>query len=129
VTQAPAQGGIAVERGEVAEQLTGAAGHDRFDHQDAGRVLGNFMLAGADCLNMTRLALSLSGYVNGVPRKHAQTAQGMFPDHQVRSPTFTATPAEPGDLNHCCPRADFLNTLELVLAGSGACRRKNAALR
>jgi starch phosphorylase len=57
-------------------------------------VLGNLvkidqlkMLAGADYLNMTRLALSLSGYVNGVARKHAQTAQGMFPDHQVHAIT------------------------------------------
>jgi len=50
-------------------------------------------------------------------------------DDCLKCQTFTATPAEPGDLNHCCPRADFLNTLELVLAGSGACRRKNAALR
>jgi len=97
VTQAAAQGGIAVERGEVAAQLTGAAGHDRFDHQDAGRVLGNFMLAGADGLNMTRLALSLSGYVNGVPRKHAQTAQGMFPDHQVHAITnFYCHPGRAG---------------------------------
>jgi len=70
------------------------AGHDRFDYGDACRVLGNLvktdrlkMLAGADCLNMTRLALTLSGYVNGVARKHAQTARGMFPGHEVHAIT------------------------------------------
>jgi hypothetical protein len=119
VTQAPAQGGIAVERGEVAEQLTGAAGHDRFDHQDAGRVLGNFMLAGADCLNMTRLALSLSGYVNGVPRKHAQTAQGMFPDHQVHAITnFYCHPGSVDDARKCCGTATCFGGIQLGLTSA-----------
>jgi starch phosphorylase len=70
------------------------AGHDRFDYDDARRVLGEFIeldqlkrLAGADRLNMTRLALSLSGYVNGVARRHAETAQNMFPGHHVRAIT------------------------------------------
>jgi glycogen phosphorylase len=70
------------------------AGHDRFDYQDARRVLGDFVeleqlqhLAGADRLNMTRLALGLSGYVNGVARRHAETAQNMFPGFHVRAVT------------------------------------------
>jgi starch phosphorylase len=36
---------------------------------------------------MTHLALSLSGYVNGVAVRHAQTAQNMFPGHRVRAIT------------------------------------------
>jgi starch phosphorylase len=70
------------------------AGHDRFDYDDVRQVLGDFieldqlkLLAGTDCLNMTRLALTLSGYVNGVARRHAQTAQNMFPGYHVRAVT------------------------------------------
>ncbi|HEY8441428.1 MAG TPA: alpha-glucan family phosphorylase, partial [Xanthobacteraceae bacterium] len=62
------------------------AGHDRFDYQNVRKILGDIIrleqlkqLAGADRLNMTHLALSLSGYVNGVAVRHAQTAQNMFP--------------------------------------------------
>jgi starch phosphorylase len=36
---------------------------------------------------MTHLALSLSGYVNGVAVRHAQTAQNMFPGYRVRAIT------------------------------------------
>ena len=70
------------------------AGHDRYDYGDVHRVLGDIIelerlkrLAGADRLNMTHLALSLSGYVNGVALRHAQTAQSMFPGHRVRAIT------------------------------------------
>jgi len=70
------------------------AGHDRFDYDDVLRILGDIIeldqlqrLAGADRLNMTRLALSLSGYVNGVARRHAQTAQIIFPGYHVRAIT------------------------------------------
>jgi starch phosphorylase len=70
------------------------AGHDRFDYDDVHRVLGDFieldqlkLLAGADCLNVTRLALNLSAFVNGVARKHAETAQSMFPEYPVRAVT------------------------------------------
>jgi glycogen phosphorylase len=70
------------------------AGHDRFGYDDVRRILGNVIawdelkkLAGADCLNMTYLALSLSGYVNGVAQRHAQTAQSMFPGYRVRAIT------------------------------------------
>jgi len=70
------------------------AGHDRFEYRDVHRILGDIIepdrlkhLAGADRLNMTHLALSLSGYVNGVARRHAQTAQNMFPGYQVRAVT------------------------------------------
>ena len=70
------------------------AGHDRFDYDDVRRVLGDFieldqlkLLAGADRLNVTRLALNLSAFVNGVARKHAETAQSMFPEYAVRAVT------------------------------------------
>ena len=70
------------------------AGHDRFDYGNVRRVLGDLIsldelkkLGGPDRLNMTHLALSLSGYVNGVARRHARTAQSMFPGYQVRAIT------------------------------------------
>ena len=70
------------------------AGHDRFAYEDAMRLLGDFieidqfkLLAGADRLNMTRLALNLSGYVNGVARRHAETARQMFPGYGLRAIT------------------------------------------
>jgi starch phosphorylase len=80
------------------------AGHDRFSYGDVRRVLGaDFVpldelkpLAGEDRLNMTRLALNLSGYINGVARRHAETTQRMFPGYTiaaitngVHAPTWT----------------------------------------
>jgi len=70
------------------------AGHDLFDYDDVRRILGDSIdldqlkqLAGGDRLNMTRLSLSLSSYVNGVANRHAKTAQDMFPEHHVRAIT------------------------------------------
>jgi len=70
------------------------AGHDRFPYPLVERLLGNVIeidqlriLAGEDCLNMTRLALNLSGYVNGVAERHAETALRMFPGFRVRAIT------------------------------------------
>ncbi|HEX6115241.1 MAG TPA: alpha-glucan family phosphorylase [Geminicoccaceae bacterium] len=70
------------------------AGHDRFRYPlverilDAGIELEQLkILAGEDCLNMTRLALNLSGYVNGVAERHAETAHRMFPGFRVRAIT------------------------------------------
>jgi starch phosphorylase len=69
-------------------------GHDRFEYSDVRRILGDIIeldrlkeFAGLDLLNMTHLALSLSGYVNGVALRHAETAQSMFPGHRVRAIT------------------------------------------
>jgi starch phosphorylase len=71
-----------------------AAGHDRFGYQDVARVLGGYieldqleLVAGADCLNMTSLALNLSGYVNGVARRHAETAQHLYPGYRIKAVT------------------------------------------
>lgn len=71
------------------------AGFDRFGYDLVEQVLGrDFMsfdilkgLAGRDHLNMTQLALNLSGYVNGVARRHAETTRKMFPGYDIRSIT------------------------------------------
>jgi starch phosphorylase len=70
------------------------AGHDQFSYALVQAVLGDYFdvstlksLAGHDRLNMTRLALNLSLYVNGVARRHAATSMRMFPGYQVRAIT------------------------------------------
>lgn len=70
------------------------AGHDIFPYDLVEHTLGELidyptlkLLAGADMLDMTRLALNLSEYVNGVARRHAETSRRMFPGYQVRSIT------------------------------------------
>jgi starch phosphorylase len=71
-----------------------AAGHDRFRYEEVARILGDYieldqlkLLAGADGLNMTSLALNLSGYVNGVARRHAETAQHLYPGYRIKAIT------------------------------------------
>lgn len=70
------------------------AGHDQFDWRLADRVLGEFlpaevlrMLGGPDRLNMTLLALNLSGHVNGVAKRHGLVTQEMFPGYPIDSIT------------------------------------------
>jgi starch phosphorylase len=70
------------------------AGHDRFDYGMFGHVLRDYididqvrLLAGDDALNMTRLALNLSGFVNGVAVRHARTTHRMFPGYDIRAIT------------------------------------------
>lgn len=76
------------------------AGHDRFSYDLVRRVfdevmqLGGFMdlatlkrLAGEDQLNMTRLGLNLSEYVNGVAERHAEVSRKMFPGYRVHAIT------------------------------------------
>lgn len=70
------------------------AGHDRFAYDLVQRVLDNDFdietikhLAGEDNLNMTRLALNLSEYVNGVAKKHAEVSNAMFPGYRVHAIT------------------------------------------
>jgi starch phosphorylase len=70
------------------------AGHDRFDYGLFEHVLQGYVdtaqlkrLAGEDSLNMTRLALNLSGFVNGVAARHAQTTNAMFPGYGIRAIT------------------------------------------
>jgi glycogen phosphorylase len=70
------------------------AGHDRFDYGLFGEVLPGYieldqvrLLAGQDRLNMTRLALSLSGFINGVAVRHAHTTNRLFPGYSIRAIT------------------------------------------
>jgi starch phosphorylase len=70
------------------------AGHDRFTYERVQQVLGEPVdlaviksLAGQDRLNMTRLALNLSEFVNGVAKQHAQTSSKMFPGYKVHAIT------------------------------------------
>ena len=44
-------------------------------------------LAGEDRLNMTRLALNLSDYVNGVAKRHAEVSHPMFPGYEMHAIT------------------------------------------
>lgn len=70
------------------------AGHDRFPYDLVQQVsdtpidLGLLKhLAGDDALNMTRMALNLSEYVNGVAKRHAEVSRGMFPGYRVHAVT------------------------------------------
>ncbi len=71
------------------------AGHDRFSYAVVQRLLGKEFfdlttlkrLAGAEELNMTRLALNLSDYVNGVAKRHAEVSRRMFPGYRVHAVT------------------------------------------
>lgn len=82
------------------------AGHDQFPYDLVERMLGGYVesevlksLGGEDRLNMTRLALSLSDYVNGVAKRHAEVSGRMFPGYRVRAITNGVHPhtwAHPG---------------------------------
>jgi starch phosphorylase len=70
------------------------AGHDRFGYDLVQQVAGEPVpmgvlkqLAGEDVLNMTRLALNLSEYVNGVANRHAEVSRRMFPGYRVHAVT------------------------------------------
>ncbi len=70
------------------------AGHDRFNADLVTQVLGKeranaltrlSVMDGA--LNMTELALRLSGFVNGVSRRHGEISRAMFPDYTIAAIT------------------------------------------
>jgi starch phosphorylase len=70
------------------------AGHDRFGYELFRHVAGKIIAvdelktyAGAEKLDMTRLALNLSAYVNGVAQRHAETTRAMFPGYDIRAIT------------------------------------------
>ena len=70
------------------------AGHDRFPYELVEKVLGDTIdvdeirrYAGEEDCNMTKLALNLSAFVNGVATKHAETTQQMFPGYKVHAIT------------------------------------------
>jgi starch phosphorylase len=70
------------------------AGHDRFPLDLAHTVLGAErvgVLEALGCcdgeLNMTRVALSLSHYVNGVSKRHSELSHSIFPNYPIGSIT------------------------------------------
>lgn len=71
-----------------------AAGHDQFDLSMAksmiGSILPEFILDDVtfeNRLNMTRLALFFSHYINGVAKKHGEVSRMMFPGYSIDSIT------------------------------------------
>jgi starch phosphorylase len=70
-----------------------AAGHDRFEWDEARLVLGDLLpgdaqnLAGADNLSMSHMAVSLCGRVNGVSKINANVAGEMFPGTRIEAIT------------------------------------------
>ncbi len=70
------------------------AGHDKFSYELVREILGEVIsfemfkeLGGKGHLNMTLLALSLSGNVNGVSKKHREVSQKMFPSYEIKAIT------------------------------------------
>ncbi len=72
-----------------------SAGHDGFPVQLVREVLGNertdFLVSSRCCpentLNMTRLALSFSGYINGVSMRHEEVSRSLFAEYSIESVT------------------------------------------
>ncbi|MBK6008883.1 alpha-glucan family phosphorylase [Ramlibacter ginsenosidimutans] len=70
------------------------AGHDQFPHAVVEEMTSGMVdqeVLRTVCpdarFNMTRLALSLSGWVNGVADRHAQTSRSLFPGYEVHAIT------------------------------------------
>jgi starch phosphorylase len=70
------------------------AAFDRFPYPMVQRLLDDYIelteikrFAGENDLNMTRLALRLSGHINGVSQRHAETTNRIFPGYHVRAIT------------------------------------------
>lgn len=71
------------------------AGQDRFPYDLVRRLFGEEYidfntlkrLGGNEELNMTRLALNLSEYVNGVAERHAEISRKMFPGYHLKAVT------------------------------------------
>ncbi len=70
------------------------SGHDQYPYDLVRRVMGDLedevelrCLAGEERLNMTALALQLSGYVNGVAIKHAELSRSLYPQFEIHAVT------------------------------------------
>jgi len=70
------------------------AGHDKFPYEIVREIIGEFIppemlkkLGGYDRLNMTRLALNLSEYINGVAKRHRDLSREMFPGYEIHAVT------------------------------------------
>jgi len=71
-----------------------AAGHDKFPYDIVQKILGDIIplkvlkeLGGSDSLNMTRLGLNLSEFINGVAKKHGEVSRKMFPGYEISAIT------------------------------------------
>lgn len=72
-----------------------AAGHDVFGQDLALSVLGLYFIPSKieqivfknNVLHMTELALQLSGYVNGVAKRHGEVTRQLFPGYTIESIT------------------------------------------
>jgi starch phosphorylase len=70
------------------------AGHDRFSYDLVQEIMGEVVplgvlkrIGGHDRLNMTRLALNLSKFVNGVAKRHKDVSKKLFPGYEINSIT------------------------------------------
>jgi len=70
------------------------AGHDRFPYDLVTKILGEPIplnvlkeLGGEENLNMTRLGLNLSEFINGVAKKHGEVSRNMFPGYEISAIT------------------------------------------
>ena len=70
------------------------AGHDKFPYDLVCRIMGEALplnvlkgLGGQDGLNMTRLGLNLSEFINGVAKKHTEVSRKMFPGYEISAIT------------------------------------------
>lgn len=66
------------------------SGHDKFSYDLVEEVLGDYMpistlkeLSRDENLHMTELAFNLSGYVNGVSKRHSEVSKEMFPGYSI----------------------------------------------
>ncbi|MDO9079967.1 MAG: alpha-glucan family phosphorylase, partial [Desulfuromonadales bacterium] len=71
-----------------------ASGHDHFPYPLVEQVLGPLVpldvlkqFGGSDELNLTVLALKLSGFVNGVAKKHREVSTAIFPGFKIHAIT------------------------------------------
>ncbi len=71
-----------------------SAGHDQFSYDLVLSVLGEHVpldvlqkLAGRERMNNTLLAMNLSGYINGVAKKHREVSQALFQGYTISAVT------------------------------------------
>jgi starch phosphorylase len=70
------------------------AGHDSFPYDLVFKIMGELLpqkilkeLGGQGNLNMTRLGLNLSEFINGVAKKHGEVSRNMFPGYEISAIT------------------------------------------
>lgn len=70
------------------------AGHDKFHYDMVQEIMGEIVplevlkkFGGHDRLNMTRLALNLSEFINGVAKRHRDFSKELFPGYEIHAIT------------------------------------------